>query len=313
MKFLVTPRLPAPVKTDESLDRFSASVDTQVGRDLAFSVRSQRVRKESQQGEDMMNPHRSTHLVVALFFGIVALGCGYSEAEMQTKRARIDQLTRALEACERKYGDLQGRYKNLSDQNAIMTAKLQEQNISVEQLQQAIQQLRERKARAEARLQTFRTMLERFQKMIASGKLRVRIVRGRMVVELAENILFDSGRADLKQAGQAALVEVADVLKTIPNRDFQIAGHTDNIPIHSHRYRSNWELSTARAVTVTRFLAEQGVTRERLSAAGHAETQPVASNETPEGRQQNRRIEIVLMPNLDELPDLTSLENLSSN
>jgi chemotaxis protein MotB len=259
-----------------------------------------------------MNHRRSTRLLLAFGLCLIASGCGYSEAEMQTKRARIDQLNRALEACERKYGDLQTRYKNLSDQNAIMTAKLREQNISVEQLQQAIQQLRDRKSRAEARLQTFRTMLERFRNMIASGKLRVRIVRGRMVVELAENILFDSGRADLKEAGQAALVEVAEVLKTIGNRDFQIAGHTDNIPIHSHRYRSNWELSTARAVTVTRYLAEQGVPRERLSAAGHAETQPVASNETPEGRQLNRRIVIVLMPNLDELPDLTALENLSS-
>jgi chemotaxis protein MotB len=133
-----------------------------------------------------------------------------------------------------------------------------------------------------------------------------------MVVELAESILFDSGRADLKQDGQVALGEVAEVLKTIPNRDFQIAGHTDNVPINSRRFPSNWELSTARAVEVTRFLAEQGMTRERLSAAGYAETQPVASNDDPEGRAKNRRIEIVLMPNLDELPDLTELENMSN-
>ena len=98
------------------------------------------------------------------------------------------------------------------------------------------------------------------------------------------------------------------MLASIQNRDFQIAGHTDNKPIKSARFPSNWELSTARGVAVTRFLAANGVPETRLSAAGYADTQPVASNDTPEGRAQNRRIEIVLMPNLDELPDLSSLE-----
>jgi chemotaxis protein MotB len=144
--------------------------------------------------------------------------------------------------------------------------------------------------------------------MIASGKLRVRIVRGRMVVELSENILFDSGKSELKKEGTAALQEVAGVLSSIPDREFQIAGHTDNVPIKSAKFPSNWGLSTARAVTVARSLASQGVPANRLSAAGYAESQPVASNDTPEGRAQNRRIEIVLMPNLDELPDLSSLE-----
>jgi chemotaxis protein MotB len=128
-----------------------------------------------------------------------------------------------------------------------------------------------------------------------------------MVVELAENILFDSGKSDLKKEGQEALTEVAAVLSSIPNRDFQIAGHTDDIPIKSAKFPSNWELSTARAVEVTRYLSTKGVDPSRLSAAGYAETQPVASNADTEGRKQNRRIEIVLMPNLDELPDLSSL------
>lgn len=264
------------------------------------------------QHEDGMKEKAARSLIALTALGLVCAGCGYSEAEMQAKQSRIDQLTRAMEACERKSADLLRRFQNLSELNAAMNTKLREQNVSVEQLQQALKELRDRKARAEARLQTFRSMLERFQKMIASGKLRVRIVRGRMVVELAENILFDSGRADLKQDGEIALAEVAAVLKTIPGRNFQIAGHTDNIPISSRRFPSNWELSTARAVNVTRFLAEQGMARETLSAAGYAETQPVAPNDTAEGRAQNRRIEIVLMPNLEELPDLTALESLGT-
>jgi chemotaxis protein MotB len=254
----------------------------------------------------------ATFYAIVCILGVSAIGCGYSEEEMQAKITQIDQLTKALEASRNQEADLQGRFDKLGKENSEMMARLQAQNVSVEQLQKAVNQLKEREKQAEARLKTFRTMLEGFKSMIASGKLRVKIVRGRMVVELSENILFDSGRAELKTEGAAALTEVAEVLKTIGERDFQITGHTDNIPIKTKRYPSNWELSTARAVTVTRFMAEKGVTGERLSAAGYADTQPVAANDTPEGRQQNRRIEIVLMPNLQELPDMSALEGLGS-
>lgn len=252
----------------------------------------------------------------ALFLAVLAgVGCGYSEEEMQVKQERIDQLTRSLDALERKHADLQDRFTAVATENASMKEQLGLMGMSVEdskrrnqELNQLVEELRAKERQAEARLQTFRNMLEKFRSMIASGKLRVRIVRGRMVVELSENILFDSGRADLKTEGQAALTEVASVLASIPGRDFQIAGHTDNVPIRSARFPSNWELSTGRAVTVARFLAANGVDAARLSAAGYAESQPVATNETSEGRAQNRRIEIVLMPNLDELPDLSALE-----
>jgi chemotaxis protein MotB len=129
-----------------------------------------------------------------------------------------------------------------------------------------------------------------------------------MVVELPDNILFESGEAELKEAGRQALSEVVDVLRTIERREFQVAGHTDNVPIRSRRFPSNWELSTARAVSVAKFMIERGLDPSRISAAGHADTAPVASNDTPEGRAQNRRIEIILLPNLEELPDLSSLE-----
>ena len=246
---------------------------------------------------------------------VATQGCGYSEEEMQVKRDRIVQLSHALDKLEQDQGDLQNRFKTVAAENTVLTDRLRKMGMSVEDSQKSVQEmnklveeLRSKERQAQARLQTFRDMIEKFQKMIESGKLRVKIVRGRMVVELSENILFDSGKADLKPEGQTALTEVAGVLASIPNREFQIAGHTDNIPIKSSRFPSNWELSTARAVTVARYLGSQGVPTNRLSAAGYAETQPVATNDTPEGRAQNRRIEIVLMPNLDELPDLSALD-----
>lgn len=255
-------------------------------------------------------------LATSFILAASAFGCGYSEEEMQVKKDRIDQLTHALDKLSEEHTALQDRFKVAAAENAQLSERLKQMGMNVEdskksmdELNKLVEELRNKERQASARLATFRGMLEKFNKMIASGKLRVRIVRGRMVVELSENILFDSGKSELKKEGTAALQEVAGVLASIPDREFQIAGHTDNVPIKSAKFPSNWELSTARAVTVARSLASQGVPAARLSAAGYAENQPVATNDTPEGRAQNRRIEIVLMPNLDELPDLSSLES----
>lgn len=260
-------------------------------------------------------------LAIAASLSALTIGCGYSEEEMQAKRKKIADLEAQLGQSSERNATLEARLRELGDRNAKLQSRLSaageekrslqntqgELTASLADKERALAELKERERQAQARLETFRRMVAQFKSMIDSGKLRVRIVRGRMVVELAENILFDSGRAELKREGKEALTEVAAVLTSIGARDFQIAGHTDNIPIRSRRFPSNWELSTARSVEVTRYLAEHGVDPGRLSAAGYADTQPVASNADPDGRRQNRRIEIVLQPNLEELPDLSGL------
>jgi chemotaxis protein MotB len=244
---------------------------------------------------------------IALLAALCASACGYSEEEMQAKRDDITRLSADLAEAKQRGDSLEAKLNELGVSNQELSKKLDIAGVQKGELERALEELRARERQAQARLAVFSEMVNKFKAMIDSGKLRVRVVRGRMVVELAENILFDSGKSDLKSEGEEALTEVAGVLSSIPNRDFQIAGHTDNIPIKSARFPSNWELSTARAVQVTRYLGEKGVDAARLSAAGYADTQPVASNVDPEGRKQNRRIEIVLMPNLDELPDLSAL------
>jgi chemotaxis protein MotB len=264
--------------------------------------------------------NRSNALVSALVLTALTAGaCGYSEEDMQKERDSVASLSKKLDALEREDKERQDKLATLEAQNAAMTEQLRRMGVNVEdqkknmaEMNKLVEELKAKERQAQLRLDTFRGMLERFNKMIASGKLRVRIVRGRMVVELSENILFDSGRAELKSEGQTALTEVAGVLASISDRDFQIAGHTDNVPIKSAKFPSNWHLSTARAVTVALYLSDHGVPSVRLSAAGYADTQPAASNDTAEGRQQNRRIEIVLMPNLDELPDLSQLKDLTN-
>jgi chemotaxis protein MotB len=122
-----------------------------------------------------------------------------------------------------------------------------------------------------------------------------------MVLQLPNDVLFDSGRAAVKQEGKATIQEVAAILKTIGDRQFQIAGHTDNEPIRSSSYPSNWYLSTSRAIKVVEILIDEGVDPKVLSACGYGEFDPVAPNDTAENKAKNRRIEIVIQPNVDEL------------
>ena len=264
-------------------------------------------------------PLLSLVLGCSLLLGTV--GCGYSEEEMQARLTRIEELEGQLNESQQERSELEARLQAVEGQNAELVERLRALGQEVEGLeaqrgnlqsslaetQRALDELRARERQAQARLDTFRSMLERFQSMIDSGRLRVRIVRNRMLIELSDNILFDSGRADLKEEGEQALTEIVQVLRSIPDRHYQVAGHTDNIPMRSSRFESNWALSSARAVTVARFMIAQGLAADRISAAGYADTQPVASNDTADGRAQNRRIEIVLLPNLDELPDLSAL------
>jgi chemotaxis protein MotB len=164
-----------------------------------------------------------------------------------------------------------------------------------------LEELRAAQAAAAARAQLYKDVLAKFQKMIDAGELRIALRNGRMVIQLANDVLFDSGHTEIKPAGQQAIAEVATVFRSIPDRKFQVAGNTDNVRIHTDRFPSNWELSTARAVEVVRFLVAQGVPPELLSAAGYGEFDPIAPNDDAAGRARNRRIEITLQPNIDEL------------
>ena len=160
-----------------------------------------------------------------------------------------------------------------------------------EQLRDAL----EAQAQREIEIALYKRLFKRLQKLVDTGTIKVVFRKGKMMVQLQSAVLFDSGKVELKEEGKAALTELAAVLKD-EGRDFLVAGHTDNVPIKTTRFKSNWELSTQRAVVVLNFLAEQGFPQKNLAAAGYGEVDPVSSNETPEGRAENRRIEVILMP-----------------
>jgi chemotaxis protein MotB len=155
-------------------------------------------------------------------------------------------------------------------------------------------------ALAESRA-TQEELVSELKEEIASGQVQVASLRGELRVDMVDAILFDSGQAEIKAEGQAVLRRIAEVLAKT-DKQIEIQGHTDDVPIRgqlAQRYPTNWELSSARAVGVTRFLQEQaGLLPAQLSATGFSEYQPRTSNESPEGRRANRRIEIVLAPRL---------------
>ncbi len=129
----------------------------------------------------------------------------------------------------------------------------------------------------------------------ASGVVSVRPDDRGLVLSLGEHVLFEAGRAQVKESASGALAAVAAVLRKSGCRAV-VEGHTDSLPISNARFSSNWELSTARATSVLSLLLERhGVLPERLSAAGYAEFRPIASNATPEGRARNRRVDVVLL------------------
>jgi chemotaxis protein MotB len=134
------------------------------------------------------------------------------------------------------------------------------------------------------------------------GKIQIKSDADSITISLADNLLFESGSADLRPGSQDVLAQVAAALRGLPNV-MRIEGHTDNVPVNSADFSSNWELSAARASRVLRFMREQGgLTENELFLAGFAETHPIGDNTTPEGRALNRRADIVILyPTLEEL------------
>jgi chemotaxis protein MotB len=261
-------------------------------------------------------------VAILLLAAAFAVGCGIPEEQYNAKVQEAEKLKADLAAAAKANQKLEQEMFDMRAENQILAARLGELGDDVQKLlgeksalSADLKATRDREARLRkeqeaqrARMAKYRQVIEKFRALVSSGKLKIRTVRGRMVVEMASEILFPSGKSKLHEEGHAALAELAGVLMTISDREFQVSGHTDNVPINTGKFKSNWELSAARAVTVVKFLQDAGVDPKNLSAAGYSEFQPAASNDSDTGKAKNRRIEIVLLPNLDELPDMSEIE-----
>jgi len=206
------------------------------------------------------------------------------DENLTASKAENEKLMSSLEA---KKGELSQRVADLSKENQALA-----------------QQLRDTEQAKEAEIDklkgTYDQLVGNLKDQISAGQIQITQLAGRLSVNMVDKILFNSGEATVKPEGEKVLLQVGAALKSVQDKAIRVEGHTDNVPIAGslrERFPSNWELSTARATAVVRYLQEKaGISPDHLIAAGYGEFRPIASNAAPEGRAQNRRIEIVLVP-----------------
>lgn len=168
----------------------------------------------------------------------------------------------------------------------------------IHELSAQVEQLRLQKEAENQQLRDAKALLEeRLKKEIGDKQVRLEMAERGLVLTFVAEVLFDSGKAKLRPAADETLSKVADVIREkVSDRNIGIEGHTDNEPIKRSGWRSNWELSTTRATSVLHFLEDHGVHPDLMVASGYGEHHPVTSNDSLEGRQKNRRVEIVILP-----------------
>jgi chemotaxis protein MotB len=262
-------------------------------------------------------------------------GCGHTDEEMAAKQREIDKLAADLKAAKQQIADDQAKFSDTQNQIDKMKDQLKQAGLSLdksqgeqEKLKQALAEYKQRAdqlAVIEARFRELRSKLDKL------NQFGVKVVprNNRLVVQLPGDILFDSGKDDLKQQGKEVLSQVAEVIrndKDLNNRYFIVAGHTDNVKYPAGGpFRDNWGLSLMRARQVLLFLIDDhkadtkkkgdvaggGLNPRRWSSAGYAEFDPIAGTvdaQNKDEQQKNRRVELVVQPNVEEMLNLGSIK-----
>ena len=218
-------------------------------------------------------------IVAAVVFPLA--GCiSIATHEEQMRRCRT--VGQRADDLQKQVGDLQNQIKDLQDQLAQKTAEGEEMQKSIAEMKSANDELQ-----------------DKLKNEIAQGEVALREAKGRLTITLGDKVLFRSGQWELQPRGRTVVAQVAQVLKTVDDKLFQVEGNTDNVPVSGslkQRFASNWDLSSARASAVVRALEKNGVNSDRLVLTAYGDKRPVGDNRTPEGRRLNRRVEISLLP-----------------
>lgn len=258
--------------------------------------------------------------IVSLLFvvslAVAVSGCMVMKDTYMKKVSEADELSKNLAAEQQKNKDLTAENRDLktklatansdlekvtaekNELNNVLNAKSDELSRRIANLRAENEELRKTKEKVQQVSKTYETMLKKMESEVAQGQVTITELKGKLTVNMVDAILFDSGQSDVKKQGQEVLKKLVDVLKDVKGKVIRVEGHTDNVPIHgslTKKYPTNWELSSARAINVTRYLQKMGIDPEMLSTAAYGEYRPVAPNDTKEGRAKNRRIEIVLV------------------
>jgi len=249
----------------------------------ALTAENTKLRGKLQETADMLNKETAVRKA--------------READLVKLGAEKEELTQANEVLMTANKDMNKSVAQISHEK-LMAIK-DKDRIIAELTQEKMDAIKEKERLIEEQKHSYDNLVSRLTDEIKKGEIEVSQLKDKLTLTMVEKILFDSGKADIKTNGKKVLDRVAEILKDIKDKQIRIEGHTDNVPIGpvlAEKFPTNWELSTARATTVVRYLQEKGVSPEFLNAAGYSEFNPVESNETDEGKAKNRRIEIVLIP-----------------
>jgi len=259
-------------------------------------------------------------LSIAALAALLA-GCGYSQEEWDQKVRENESLRNQLAAqrqarqkCETDFADALHQVEELKKKLKERGIDLDSMSADLAQTRKALEEYQRRAEQLDQIRKRFELLRTKLKKLTDLG-LKVEVRDNRMLIQLPGDVLFDSGSDTLKKEGIEILRQVADVVrndKDLNSREFQVAGHTDAKPLAGGTFKDNWGLSAMRARSVLKFLTDGGekgggLDPKNWSAAGYAETDPVATNDTDEGRRKNRRVELVVQPNVEEMLNLNSL------
>jgi chemotaxis protein MotB len=265
--------------------------------------------------------------VAALLSSFASLGCGHTDEEMAQKQREIDKLSADLKASAQQIADDQAKFADAQSEIDKMKLALKEAGVTAgsekARLEQALAEYKQRADQLAAIEQRFRELRGRLEALTKVG-LKVVVRNNRMVIQLPGDVLFDSGKDELKPQGREVLGQVADVIRNdndLSKRNFQVAGHTDNQKYPpGGPFHDNWGLSLARAREVLLFMIGNlgkpgkgggGLDSKHWSACGYGETDPqtgTVDHQTIEEMGKNRRVELVLQPNVEEMINLNNIK-----
>jgi chemotaxis protein MotB len=247
---------------------------------------------------------KNIHLFVSIFvMALFCSGCLVAESKYIKKVEEADNLSKELATVKGQRDELDKDLKSKTDDLSKTAAEKRQKIADLEaensKLKDNVAQLMKKSQEVEAASQTYKELLREMKGEIAQGQVTITELKGKLTMDVVDKILFASGESAVKKEGLAVLKRVVEILKNVKDKNIRIEGHTDNVKITSRLakvYPTNWELSAARAINVSKYLQQQGIDPKILSATAFGEYQPLADNSTAEGRAKNRRIAIILLP-----------------
>ncbi len=273
----------------------------------------------------MLKKMRGTTTIVTASILPIAFnlfGCGYSQDEWDQKVRETEELRSNLAGEKSARAKAEADYADALEEIDALRAKLNESGMNMDSLSANLEAQKKALSEYEQRLAILGQIRARFDQLrdklqeLTKLGLKVDVRDNRMVIQLPGDVLFDSGSDKLKDTGEEIVLDVARVIRSdaeLSKRQFQVAGHTDDRPLKGGRFGDNWGLSAMRARSVLLLLTTPieddggGLPVANWSAAGYGARDPVATNETEEGRKLNRRVELVVQPDVAEMLNLNSL------